>query len=385
MIHRLVAALMSLGVAVATVTSALALEGLADSGAGPQVATPGGTTVVTKFEVVKAAPAGKVEERPVRVLKAEPAPRAVVKKRAVPVEPKRAEAFGAAPMPMNMNVNGQVQQYMQQFRPILRAEYHIVRVVCRLSPEQRKEVARAGEQTMREAAKKYVDLMRRPMTAAQRAALDPRKQIREGLTKAVETRLSPELAAKYHEEVARRDAARKQLAVRNLVARLDRDLVLSPDQRGKVAESLTLHWEDSWCQSLEMFMYDNQFLPPIPDQYVAPFLNDAQKKIWRGTQKAQVFYGGFGMMGGIMVDDPLEDEELRLARQEAARNDPQPVPNQPGMMGVMMKGAMMKVAAPAQAVQLKVEAKVFTKQAQPAAKVQAKTTTEVKGGAVPKR
>jgi hypothetical protein len=287
--------------------------------------------------------------------------------------------------PVAVNINGQVQQYMQQFRPILRAEYHIVRVVCRLSPEQRKEIARAGEQTMREAAKKYVDLMRRPMTAAQRAALDPRKQIREGLATAVKTRLSPELAAKYQEEITRRDAARKQLAVRNLVARLDRDLVLSPDQRGKVAESLASHWEDSWCQSIEMFMYDNQIVPPIPDQYIAPFLNDAQKKIWRGTQKAQVFYGGFGLMGGIMVDDPLEDEELRLARQEAARNDPQPVANQGGMMGVMMKGAMMKVAAPARAVEVKVEAKAFTKKAQPAAKAQPKTTTEVKGGAVPKR
>ena len=38
-----------------------------------------------------------------------------------------------------------------------------------------------------------------------------------------------------------------------------------------------------------------------------------------------------------MVDDPLEDEELRVARQEAAKNDPKPDPNQPGMM---MRGAV---------------------------------------------
>jgi hypothetical protein len=296
------------------------------------------------------------------------------------VEVQKAEQAVVFAAPMAVNNAGQEQQYMQQFRPILRAEYHIVRAVCRPTPEQRKELARAGEQALRDAAKKYVDMMRRPMTAAQRAALDPRKQIREGLATAVKTRLSPELAAKYQEEIARRDAARKQLAIRNLVARLDRDLVLSPDQRGKVAESLASHWEDSWCQSIEMFMYDNQIVPPIPDQYVAPFLNDAQKKIWRGTQKAQVFYGGLGMMGGIMVEDPLEDEELRLARQEAARNDPKPGPQ-------MVRDVMMKVAvpAPARVVEFKVQAKTTTKTAQPAAKVPAKTTTEVKGGAVPKR
>jgi hypothetical protein len=375
---------MTLGVAVATVTSALALEGLADSGAGQQAAAPGSTTVVTKVEAVKTEPARKAGEPPVRVLKAEPAPRAVVRKKSVPVEPKKAEVFVMA-APLAVNVDGQVQQYMQQFRPILRAEYHIVRVVCRLTPDQRKEIARAGEQTVRDSAKKYVEMMRRPMTAAQRAALDPRRQIREGLAKAVKSRLSPELAAQLQDEIARRDVARKQLAVRNLVARLDRDLVLSPDQRGKVAESLSSHWEDSWCQSLEMFMYDYQFLPPIPDQYVAPFLNDAQKKIWRGIQKVQSYFGGFGMMGGIMVDDPLEDDELRLARQEAARNDPKPGPNQGGMMGMMMGGAMMKMAAPAPAVEVKVQAKTFTKMAQPPAKVQRKAMTEVKEGAVPKQ
>ena len=243
------------------------------------------------------------------------------------------------------NADGQIQQYMQQFRPILRAEYHIVRVVCRLTPEQRNEIARAGEQTVREAARKYSEMMHRPMTAAQRAALDPRKQIREGLARRPSRlRLSAEMVARYQEEIARRDASRKQLAVRNLVARLDRDLVLSPDQRDKIEESLTSHWDDSWCQSIEMFMHDYQFVPPVPDQYVAPFLNDAQKTIWRGTQKFNGFFGGFGMMGGIMVNDPLEDDELRVAREEAAKNDPKPEPNQPGMM---MRGAVQIQAAPA--------------------------------------
>ena len=180
----------------------------------------------------------------------------------------------------------------------------------------------------------------------------------------MKTQLSAELATRLQDEVAKRDASRKQLAVRNLVARLDRELVLSPDQRDKVAASLSSHWDDSWCQSLEMFMYDYQFFPPIPDQYVAPFLNDPQKKVWRSTQKVQTFWGGFGMMGGVMVDDPLEDDELKVARQEAAKQDPEPAPNLPG---VMMKGAIMKVQV----------REVMTKKARPAAKVQAKPTRAV--------
>ena len=82
------------------------------------------------------------------------------------------------------------------------------------------------------------------------------------------------------------------------------------------------------------------------------------------------------MMGGIMVDDPLEDDELRLARQEADKNDPNPVPNQP----VMMKGAMMKmeVVRPARTVDVRVQVKPDTKPAPPAAKAPAKPTTATK-------
>jgi hypothetical protein len=368
MTRRIAATVMTLGIAIATMTSALALEGLDEPPAVAPAAPPQLKEVVVQVKIEKNAQP-RDQEQPVRVLKAAPAPRRLARKQAAAAAPA---AFGA---PMAVNADGQVRQYMQQFRPILRAEYHIVRAICRPTPEQRNVIARAGEQTLREAVKKYVDMMHRPMTAAQRAALDPRTQIREGLAKAVRTKLSPELAAKFEEEIARRDVSRKELAVRNLVARLDRDLVLSPDQRTKIAESLSSHWQDSWCQSLEMFMYDYQFLPPIPDQHVAPFLNDPQKKIWRGTQKVGAFWGGFGMMNGIMADDPLEDDELRQARKEAERNDPNPAPNPPGRM---MGGAVLKGAVIEERVEFKVQTKPMMKRAQPAAKAPAKPAAEFK-------
>jgi hypothetical protein len=352
MTRRIVATAMTLAIALATLTSALALGSLVESAVEPQAPQPGGTTVEVKS--VKTAPP-KEQEPPVRVLKAAPAPRRLARKRAAPA-PAAAVAKFAVPLAVNMD--GQVRQYLQQFRPILRAEYHVVRAVCRPSPEQRNEIARAGEQALREAAKKYVDMMRRPMTAAQRAALDPRKQIREGLAKSVKARLSADVAARLDQEIARRDASHKELAVRNLVARLDRDLVLSPDQRAKIAESLTSHWDASWCQSLEMFMYDYQFLPAIPDTYVAAFLNDPQKKIWRSTQRVGGFWGGFGMMGGVMVDDPLEDEELRRARKEADLKEPNPDPNQPG---VLMGGEFIRQGQVLEV--MKVQRKSVTKRA----------------------
>ena len=327
MTRRIMATATTLAVAIATVLTALSF---ANPASGQQAAPPQGAAKV-EVKVVQSAPARK--------------PEAIVKKPAAPA-PKPAAAMKVAMPAVAFNAGGQIQQNIQQFRPILRAEYHIVRVVCRLTPEQREEIARDGEKALRDAARKYVEMMNRPMTAAQRAAADPRRQIREALGKVVASRLSGDMHERYRAEIARRDASRKQLAVRNLVARLDRELVLSPEQRDKIAGSLTSHWEDSWLQSIEMFMYDYQFLPPIPDQFVAPFLNDPQKTIWRSIQKVYGFWGGFGMMGGIMVDDPLEDDELRVARLEAAKDDPKPDPNQP----VMRRGAVMIQAAPPAAV-----------------------------------
>jgi hypothetical protein len=403
MTQRIAATMMTLGVAIATVASALLLAGLDESEAAqqdapaptktaekvgvtiiqkvevkavaPPVQIPGGTTTVTVTRGVMDVPVGKAQEQPVRVLKAAPAPRTVATRRPAQAAAAIAREVQMVKMQVAMG-NNQAQQFIQQFRPILRSEYHIVRVVCRPTPEQRQQIARAGEQAMRDAAVKYVDMMRRPMTAAQRAALDPRKQIREGLARSVKAVLSAELASRLKDEMVRRDASRQQLAVRNLVARLDHDLILSPDQRDKVAESLRTHWDDSWGQSLEMFMYDYQFMPPIPDQHVAPFLNDSQKKVWRGTQKVQTFWGGFGMVGGVMADDPLEDDELRVARQEAARNEPNPAPNQPGMIQgevIMMPAAPMMVDAPAAAPALKV---IRKKAAPPPQKAQPKATTK---------
>jgi hypothetical protein len=255
-----------------------------------------------------------------------------------------------------VNLDGQVQQMMMQFRPMIRAEFHVIRAACQPTPEQRKAVAQAAEETLRDATKKYVEAMRRPMTMAQRAANDPRRLIEEGLAEAIKSRLSADQAARYRAELAKRAAARKRVALRNLVARLDKDLILSPDQRDKVSEALAKNWDDSWGQSIEMFMNDNNYLPQIADHLVTPILNESQVKIWRATPKFQGFFGGFGIMGGVMMmnNDPLEDEELREARLAAEAKEPQKAP----MMNMvpMMKMAPMKAQLKARVVE-KVERK----------------------------
>jgi hypothetical protein len=337
MMKRLFPAVVSTSVACAIVSSTFALAELQEAAvtkasppltqAAPAAKTPEGKP--PKVKVYKSAPRPKGELSPAEKRLA------AIKQKA---ETAQKQAVLAAPMAVAVNPDGQVQQMMMQFRPMIRAEFHVIRAACQPTPEQRKAIAQAAEQTLRDTTKKYVESMRRPMTVAQRAANDPRRLIEEGLLAALKSKVSAEQVGRYQAELTKRTAARKRLTLHNLVARLDHELILSPGQRDKISESLSTHWDDSWGQSIEMFMNDNNYLPPISDRVVAQFLNESQAKIWRSIPKYQGFFGGFGMMGGIVMmnNDPLEDEDLREARLAAEKNEPQQAPMM-NMMKAQMK------------------------------------------------
>jgi hypothetical protein len=329
MMKRLFTTLLSTSVVCATLVSPMARAQLPKT-----TVAPGGSTVVVEVEVVKvekkadtparkdgAAPFGAMKKAMVEVMQRRQGQPQAKEKQQVQ---KAADKVAFMKMPartVQANRDAQIQQFTQQFRPILRAEYHVLRIACALTPEQRKVIARAAEQVLHDAARKYGEAMHRPMTPAQRAALDSRRLIQEGLVAAVTAQLPPEQAARYQAQLARRNAGRNQLTVRNLVARLDRDLILSPEQRNQLIQSLSSHWDDSWGQSPETFLYDNNLLPSIPDQYVVPYLSETQKRIWRSTQKIQGFFGRVVMFGGgmVMENDPVEDEELKEARLAATK------------------------------------------------------------------
>lgn len=125
MMKRLFSAVVSTCVACAIVSSAFALAGFQEA-----------AVTKTTPPLAQAAPAAKTPEgKPpkVKVYKSAPRPNgagaaaekrlAAIKQKAERVQ-KRARA--AAPVAFAMNLDGQVQQMMMQFRPIIRAEFHVI-------------------------------------------------------------------------------------------------------------------------------------------------------------------------------------------------------------------------------------------------------------------
>jgi hypothetical protein len=296
--------LVLLGVASAVASSSFVLGQVQKAAAPPPrgKATVEARTVLKKQGAAKAEPAKEQPEA-----KKAAAKRAVVMRKAIAV--RRAGA----------GMDAQVEQFVQQFRPLFRAEYYFIRRVCDLTPDQRKRVAREGERAVKDAARKFAELQQKMMQGGWRPGTqypEPQRVLEEVLSKSVTGILSPEQQARYKDELEKRAANRKQVALDNLVAKLDQDLVLSAEQRDKISESLSSHWNEAWCQSLNMLMNIEHFFPNVPDNLVVPFLTENQQKSWRRIPRNQNVFWGFHF-GGIMENDPLDDPELVEARQQA--------------------------------------------------------------------
>jgi hypothetical protein len=140
--------------------------------------------------------------------------------------------------------------------------------------------------------------------------------LHEAVDSVMKKDLTPDQFARYRDEVEKRDAFQKQAAIRYLVDAIDRDVYLSDEQRLKLAESLSSHWDPGWKTSLEYLLYANRFFPAGIDPYVTPLLDPTQKRIWEGAQRVGGLGGAFGLLGSFMNDmDALAPE---LGEQEKA-------------------------------------------------------------------
>jgi hypothetical protein len=299
---------------------------------GAACAVPGATLVLGQVQDVAMPPPPPVfVPRPAEKKKEEPVKPDAAKKQGklderpvtktiVTVKAAVVQAAREAPKPAAAVLDAQAAQYVQQFRPMFRAEYYFIRNICDLNTDQRKALARLGASTVKGAARQFVEAQQKMMRGGWRPGTeypDPRKLIEDELAKAMSALLSPAQKARYKEEIEKRATSRKQVVIDNLVAKLDQDLVLNSDQRTRLVEALSANWKDAWGQSLEMLMNIDNVFPNIPDQVVAPILTDNQREVWRRIPRNQNVFWGFSFGGGIMENDPLDDPELAEAQKEA--------------------------------------------------------------------
>ncbi len=215
------------------------------------------------------------------------------------------------------------QQYAGRFRQLHRTELHFIRLVCQPTKLQYQKIATDGENALKSTLRTFAVAQYKMRHGRFRAGEqrsqphDPRKLIAEGLMQLVKETLSAEQATLYQNELDRRSAARKRVALLNIVAKLDKKLVLTAEQRSKLSETLNANWKNSWNQ-MQMLMYGDQYVPQLPDHNVLPILNNTQKDVWRQMAKqGNVFFGfNMGLVQGIEIEEEVWDEKQPVELQE---------------------------------------------------------------------
>ncbi len=221
------------------------------------------------------------------------------------------------------------QQFAPQVQLVLNTELHFVRKVCQPTAKQYENLKLVGERAAKSTVKKIAQVQKKMQQGIQPGQQfdwpDPRSVIAELLAKEIAVTFSAEQAERYQWEVTKRAEARKRVALLNWVSKLDRDLLLTTEQRTKLSESLATNWKSTWGQQLEVFVYGDQFAPILPDDQVLPFLNEKQKTIWKSAPKNQnQMWGfiGFGFMqAGVMIDEEAVIIEEKVEKKEAEPQD----------------------------------------------------------------
>ncbi len=244
-----------------------------------------------------------VEKRAIKVEKKAMEEKAEIKVEAVRVAPAirlgPAVAVGGEALGEN---DPQVLQWMQQLRPYVRSEFQVVLTVCEPTDEQRRKLAGAFDGAVRDLAKLYLERQRQPRQNSMQG--EPDELVRKAVAATVKPLLTSEQSARYEADIQERDAIYKQTAARGVVTILDTEMHLSPDQREEIGKALAENWNDSWMSSVRVLQYGLQFFPNIPDQYIRPSLDEAQKKIWDAIPRNHNISFGLSVE---LDNEPLED------------------------------------------------------------------------------
>lgn len=197
-----------------------------------------------------------------------------------------------------------VQRMLQRLLPFLRSEINLVNAVCEPTKEQLRRITREGKLALEETAKAQAT------GGGGKGQDDPYLSIREAVAAAVKSQLSAEQSTRYEDEVRKQAAHRRTAAIHRIVAELDRELVLSAEQRMRLCESLGSRPTDAWSKPGTFGRVPG--LPVLPNELVAPLLTEAQRKVWHDLPKSSPVFVGFvdfnlGLVRGEF--DDLEDEE----------------------------------------------------------------------------
>ncbi len=200
--------------------------------------------------------------------------------------------FGAAAA--GPDLNQLLEEKRQEYRALAISELHFCQTACDLTKEQgdriAKQVGGMVEEAAATAARLEIKVAHRGgiRVASDPPVPNPVKLVRDGLFKIVRECATPAQQGRYQAEITKRAKSRRETAIGWLVARLDRTLVLTGDQRDRLTRMFESNWDDEWGATLGLMADEDSSFPAIPDRLVLPILSATQQKIWNRLDKQAI-------------------------------------------------------------------------------------------------
>jgi hypothetical protein len=234
-------------------------------------------------------------------------------------EPTKLAPFDAQGRMVNeAQIQAWENAYGAQFRQVLRTELHFMRLVTEPTRREYEKIADLCDAGVKDSIR---SLLVAQYTGNVGAWSDVRAPIAAVVARSVHATLSTDQAARYDKELEQRTAARKKAVLDNLVAMVDKAVMLNDGQREKIGEVLANNWTESWNQNQLLVMLGRYF-PTLPDPKLMPILTDAQRDIWRTIPKTNARWGfDLSNMPVVPIADEAWDGEPPLKKREPAGGD----------------------------------------------------------------
>jgi len=233
-----------------------------------------------------------------------------------------------------------VEKNHQEYQALLISELQFCRNACDLTDDQSQQIARRSGPIVKGAAAWAAKLELKPAQrggirlATDPAPPNPIKFTRDIVLKIVKENTTPAQQGRYQVELERRAAHQRQAAIQYLVARLDRILILSTDQRARLLQLFEKNWDDEWGAIVSIMDDDGASFPAIPHRLILPLLSPTQQEIWKRCEQLAIDatdiymstvcdfiadlpsdFGPWLSAGGVEAPQPPKEREAREKQQ----------------------------------------------------------------------
>lgn len=212
---------------------------------------------------------------------------------------------------------------LDEFREMLKPDLLFLRKVCDLSDSESEAISQSIDARLRQITQQLVEEQTSESDdppSLNSEVKTPLQRFQEAIAQVAECQLTAEQWERYSAESRKRSENRKRVAILNLVARLDADLLLTSSQRDQFTKLLEARWNAAWGQSLSLLTDDSNFMPELPQEEVDRILSPTQRVAMAALQ----YEHEAGLWGDGAADWFFAVEEEVLVEEESPSEEAPP-------------------------------------------------------------